>query len=60
MNIIGNEEADKLTKKGMEGETIPITKHYQNTHTSPYWLHRAKPYHMGTLSKTPLETTKNT
>jgi ribonuclease HI len=45
--IQGNEEANKLAKQGAEKETLPIEEIYHNTHTSPHWLHRAKPCQYG-------------
>lgn len=45
--IQGNEEANKLAKQGAKKETLPIEEIYHNTHTSPHWLHKAKPCQYG-------------
>jgi ribonuclease HI len=54
-NILGNEEADKLVKKGTELEIVSITEQYHNGHTNPYRLHRDEPYQHGHPFKDPIK-----
>jgi hypothetical protein len=54
INILGNEEVDKLTRKGATRKTVPIIEQFQNAHSYPYWLHRAEPYQYGQPFKDPI------